>query len=143
MPAKCFVDTNIWLYSLTRDPSVAGDTRHDVAFAFLGALERPVINSQVMREACSNLLKKSKFLEERIQRLICAWYQDCEIHPSNADQHLLASELRERYAFSYWDSLIVAAALDVGCTLLYSEDMQHGHKIDDRLTIINPFADRP
>jgi len=41
------------------------------------------------------------------------------------------------------DSLIVAAALDAGCTLLYSEDMQHGHKIDDRLTIINPFADRP
>lgn len=142
MPARCFVDTNIWLYALTRDSSGISDTRHDLAFTFLGGLERPVINSQVIREACSNLIRKSGFVEERIQRLIRAWYQDCEIHPSNIAQHLLASEVRARHSFSYWDSLIVAAALDAGCTILYSEDMQHGQEIDDRLKIVNPFTER-
>jgi predicted nucleic acid-binding protein len=139
MPAKCFVDTNIWLYALTSDPDATTDKRHESAFAFLGALERPVINSQVMREACSNLIRKSGFLEERIQRLIRGWYQDCEIHPSNATQHLLASELRQNHSFSFWDSLIVAAALDAGCFTLYSEDMQHGQVIEDCLTIVNPL----
>jgi predicted nucleic acid-binding protein len=142
MPAKVFIDTNIWLYSLVQDDAAAGDERHRLAFDFLGKISRPALNSQVMRETCSNLIKKSRFSEERIRRLIRAWYQDCEVHPSNAAQHLLASELRERYSFSYWDSLIVAAALDAGCSLLYSEDMQHGQKIDDRLTILNPFVDR-
>jgi len=124
---------------LTSDPDATTDKRHESAFAFLGALERPVINSQVMREAFSNLIRKSGFLEERIQRLIRGWYQDCEIHPSNAIQHLLASELRQNHSFSYWDSLIVAAALDAGCVTLYSEDMQHGQVIEDCLTIVNPL----
>jgi predicted nucleic acid-binding protein len=143
MPDRVFVDTNIWLYSLVQDPSVSGDARHALAFDFLQALSRPVLNSQVMRETCSNLIKKAGFSEERIRRLVRGWYQDCEIHASNANQHLLASELRERHSFSYWDSLIVAAALDAGCVTLYSEDMQHGQAIDGRLTILNPFVGSP
>lgn len=77
--------------------------------------------------------------EEQLRNLIGRWYQDCEVTPSNASQHLLASRLRVSYALSYWDSLIVAAALDSGCTKLFSEDMQHGQVIEDCLTIINPI----
>lgn len=139
MPVKTFVDTNIWLYSLVQNDDVAGDARHGMAFAFLASLSRPVLNSQVIRETCSNLLKKSGYPEDAIQRLIRGWYRDCEVFPSSAAQHLLASALRERHSFSYWDSLIVAAALDAGCVTLYSEDMQHGQVIDGRLTLINPF----
>lgn len=72
--------------------------------------------------------------------LIQGWYQDCKIVHSNVSQHLLASRLRDSYSFSYWDSLIVAAALDAGCTTLFSEDMQHGQKIENALTVINPFV---
>jgi len=54
---------------------------------------------------------------------------------------LLASKLRSNNAFSYWDSLIVAVALDAGCSTLYSEDMQHGQRIEGQLTIVNPFKD--
>lgn len=142
MPDRVFVDTNIWLYSLVQDATPAGDERHRQAFAFLEDLASPVLNSQVMRETCSNLIKKSLFPENRIQRLIRAWYQECDIHPSNANQHLLASDLRARYSLSYWDSLIVAAALDAGCTTLFSEDMQHGAVIEGCLTIVNPFLNR-
>jgi predicted nucleic acid-binding protein len=41
--------------------------------------------------------------------------------------------------FPFWDSLIVAAALHGGATVLYSEDMQTGLTVNDRLTIHNPF----
>jgi predicted nucleic acid-binding protein len=47
--------------------------------------------------------------------------------------------LAARYGFSHYDSLILAAALSAGCTTLYTEDMQHGQVIDERLTLIDPF----
>ncbi len=45
-----------------------------------------------------------------------------------------------RYGINHWDALIVAAAIDSGCDILYSEDMQHGQIFDDRLTVVNPFT---
>jgi predicted nucleic acid-binding protein len=122
--------------SLTQQP---GDVRHQQAANFVAQLERPIINSQVIRETCSNLLKKSPITESQLVVLIDDWYRDCEVTVSNAAQHLLASRLRSTDSFSYWDSLIVAAALDAGCALLYSEDMQHGKVIDGWLTIVNPL----
>jgi len=49
-------------------------------------------------------------------------------------------DLQIRYQFSFYDSLIVAATLEAGCKTLYSEDMQHGQKIE-QLTISNPFME--
>ncbi len=137
MPAKVFVDSNIWLYSLIQSDD---DEKHRQAVDFLIPLDFPVINSQVIREICSNLKKKTDMPEEQLRSLIHGWYQDCNVVHSNASQHLLASRLRNSYSFSYWDSLIVAAALDADCAMLYSEDMQHGQAIDGKLTILNPFS---
>jgi predicted nucleic acid-binding protein len=47
--------------------------------------------------------------------------------------------LQERYRYSFYDSLILAAALSSGCDRLYTEDLQHGQRIEG-LTIVNPFA---
>jgi predicted nucleic acid-binding protein len=54
------------------------------------------------------------------------------------ETYLEAQRISERYGFSIWDSLIVAAALDAGCTTLYTEDLQHGQVVDD-VRIENPF----
>lgn len=51
-----------------------------------------------------------------------------------------AMRIETRYGFSWWDSLIIAAALRANCDMLYTEDMQHGQVIDGRLTLVNPFA---
>jgi predicted nucleic acid-binding protein len=134
-----FVDTNIWLYALV-DPARQSDSeKHLRAARLVGQLSHPVISSQVVRELCRNLLKKSALTEEHLRRLIDDWYPNCVLHASNQEQHLLASRLRETASFSFWDSLIVAAALDAGCSILYSEDMQHGQVVDGRLTISNPL----
>jgi predicted nucleic acid-binding protein len=136
MHDNVFVDSNIWLYSLIQPGDV---NKHQQSLNFLLQLSRPVINSQVIREICSNLKKKTSLPEDQLCTLIDGWYQDCNVVHSNAAQHLLASRLRKSFSFSYWDSLIVAAAINSNCVILYSEDMQHGLVIDGKLTILNPF----
>jgi predicted nucleic acid-binding protein len=51
-----------------------------------------------------------------------------------------AMEIESQAGISYWDALIVAAALLSGCDTLYSEDFQHGRVFEERLTVVNPFA---
>ncbi len=51
----------------------------------------------------------------------------------------LAWDLRERHKFSYWDSLIIASAMQAGCSSLYTEDLNHGMILDKKLHIVNPF----
>lgn len=51
----------------------------------------------------------------------------------------LAHKLKLKYYFSYWDSLVLATALQNHCDIIYSEDMQHQQIIDNKLTIVNPF----
>jgi predicted nucleic acid-binding protein len=52
----------------------------------------------------------------------------------------MALNLAERYQYSYFDSLILASALEAGCQILYSEDLQDGQRIENQLMIINPFS---
>ena len=130
-----FVDTNILFYSL----SAGDDAKQLAANRLLDSLVRPVINGQVIRELCINLLKKSSYDEPAIQELVKMLYLDCRVAPENVNVFLRASKLRKQQAFSYWDSLIVAAALEAGCKTLYSEDMQHGQNIEGQLLVINPL----
>ena len=55
------------------------------------------------------------------------------------DLHRTARRIAEDHGLSFYDALIVAAALEAGCDTLYSEDLQHGRKFG-RLTIVNPFV---
>ncbi len=59
--------------------------------------------------------------------------------PLTAEIHDAAVDISERYGFHFFDSLIVAAALRAKCSILYTEDLQHGQKIEG-LTIRNPFT---
>ena len=128
-------DTNIWFYAL----SAGDETKRLAANRLLDSLDRPIINSQVIRELCVNLLRKSSYDEAAIQELVASLYRDCHVAPESVSVFLRSSELRKQHSFSYWDSLIVGAALEAGCETIYSEDMQHGLRVEDRLSIINPL----
>jgi predicted nucleic acid-binding protein len=52
-------------------------------------------------------------------------------------------KIAAKYGFSFWDSMMVASALNNHCSVLYSEDLQHNQIIEDRLQIINPFQNFP
>jgi predicted nucleic acid-binding protein len=59
--------------------------------------------------------------------------------PLDLKNYKTAYKIRDNYSFSYWDSLIIASALERGCETLYSEDMQHNQVIENKLTIKNPL----
>jgi predicted nucleic acid-binding protein len=135
-PKLCFIDTNVWLYAFIQSQ---GQDKTVVAKTTIESSEI-VVSSQVINEVCVNLIKKARFDEVSIRNLIESFYSKYHVAVIDKETLLEASELRNRYRFSYWDSLIVACALAAGAIILYSEDMQSGLVVDNRLQIINPFA---
>ena len=130
----CFIDSNIWLYAFTEDDS----RKAGLARAVIAACQ-PVISVQVINEVCVNLIQKAHFPEARIADLIETFYRKYVVMDLQKEALLTASELRREYSLSYWDSLIVSAALLAGAQVIYSEDMQDGLSIRKSLRIINPF----
>jgi predicted nucleic acid-binding protein len=61
------------------------------------------------------------------------------VHPTTVETHEAGLRIAERYGLSIYDSMIAASAMDAGCDTLWSEDMQHGMKLDEGLRIANPF----
>lgn len=134
-----FIDTNIWLYRFivhSRDPH-ALDKQKIATEVTTG--EGILISTQVINEICSNLIRKARFDNSQLQTLIEEFAGGCEILAVSLETLRYSSQLRDRYSFSYWDSLIVASAVLGKATILLSEDMQDGLIVDSSLQIINPF----
>lgn len=133
----CFVDTNVWLYAFIENRDSARSARAS------GLIQQGNIrlSTQVVNEVCVNLLKKAKFSEDTLRQLIDAFYTKYDVADLQRSTFLAASELRHRYSLSYWDSMIVASALETGAEVLYSEDMQDGLLVNSWLRIVNPFSE--
>ena len=134
----CFIDTNIWLYAFIE----ADDTARSATARTLIQESEPVISTQVINEVCVNLLRRANFTEEQVGRLVESFYEKYPVIELNRSVLLMASQLRQRYSLSFWDSTIVASALSGGVPILYSEDMQHGLIIEEQLQVRNPFVQR-
>lgn len=139
MSAEVFIDTNIFIYHLD-----ASDARkHALAERIVrDALLRrnACISFQVVQECLNTALRKARvalrpdaaraYLDAVLSPLL-------RVQPSAALYHR-AVDIQERWRFSFYDSLIVAAALSAGCSRLLSEDLQDGQRIES-LTVSNPF----
>ena len=132
----CFIDTNIWIYAFVED-----ETSGKSSLAKSLIQDRPGIclSTQVINETCVNLLKTARFSEQQIARLVDSWYSKYNVVELTKPVIMQASKLRQNYGFSFWDSLIVSSAWQVKAVVLYSEDMQDGMVIENRLKIINPL----
>jgi predicted nucleic acid-binding protein len=137
MPDKpvVFIDTNIWLYAFLDTGEAEKSSR---AKEILKQTE-PVLSVQVINEICVNLIKKAGFAEEQISQLVEGLYERYPIVEMDEGILLDASQLRQEYALSFWDSMVVACALAADTQVLYSEDMQDGPIIRGTLEIRNPF----
>lgn len=132
---RCFIDTNVWLYALIESRE---SDRTRIAQEIVGKPD-VVISVQVINELCVNLLRKAHVPEDDIVGIIGDLYRTRHVVPTDMELLVSASTLRRQHGFSFWDSLIAAAALFSGADILYSEDMQHGMLLDGRLRIVNPF----
>lgn len=100
---------------------------------------RYIVSEQVVAEVSANLLRKAGIEDAHLMRLVESFYGRCQVVTPGLDLHRHAHDLRGKYSLSYWDSLIVAAALEAGCNTLLTEDMQHGLVVEERLSVLNPL----
>lgn len=138
MSVNCFVDTNILVYA--RDSSeVDKQAKAKQWLTHLWKNESGRISVQVMNEYYVTVTQKLNPGLSREQaradlRALTVW-QPLEISTTLIES---AWEIQDQYGYSWWDTLVITAALFLDCRYLLSEDMQHEQHIGN-LTIINPF----
>lgn len=132
MSGRAFLDSNILLYA------VSDDARAAVAQITVQAAH--VVSVQVLNEFAAVARRKLGRNSQEIRLAEKGFRAALEVVPMTIEHHDAALDLVDRYGFSFYDSLIVASALDAGCTRLFTEDLQHGQVLDKRLRVINPFV---
>ena len=134
MSDKIFIDTNILVYFYTKTEK-----------AKLNILEKLlsnadlVISTQVLNELSNVLFKKFNCTTEEISKLtqeVSCW---CSVYTIEIQTIIHTLSIINKYKISYFDELMITAALESNCKIMYSEDMQHNCLIEKTLHIINPF----
>lgn len=134
MPVKNFLDTNIIIYSYSQDEP----DKQQRAIECVQA-GTPWISTQVLNETVNVLRRKFSLEYPQILAVVHELTQQLQTAIVSVNTIQSALAIAERYQYSYFDSLIVASALEIGCDRLYSEDLQNGQQINNQLTVINPF----
>jgi len=135
-----FVDTNILVYfrdgSDPRRQIIAEDWLRQLAESRRGRISTQVLVEFYAVATRGDKLALSAALARTDVEAFAAWQP---VQPS-LDLFRHAWDIGDRYSLSWWDAMIVAAALIAGCNTLLSEDMADGLVVDGTLTIVNPFA---
>ena len=137
MIPRHFIDTNVLLYSISRDPQE--QAKRDRAVALLDR-DDGALSVQVLQEfyvQATRPTRPDSLPHDIAVGLIATWTRFA-VQDITLSILMGALEIKAARGLSYWDSAIVAAARALGCRELYSEDMSHGRQIDD-VTIIDPF----
>ncbi|MGE5341987.1 MAG: PIN domain-containing protein [Candidatus Omnitrophota bacterium] len=132
MKDRVFLDSNIVIYSLGADKF-----KKEIAVDLLK--KSPCISIQVVNEVVNISIKKLKmpnFDAYDIGRMLM---NNCKTIPLTENIVLKGFVISQRYGFSFWDSLIVAAAIESECSVLYTEDLQHNQNIENKLIVRNPY----
>ncbi|MBT6278132.1 MAG: PIN domain-containing protein [Chromatiales bacterium] len=140
MSADLFLDTNIFIYQLDesdRRKSLIADKVIREAVQTGNAC----ISSQVVQECLNTVLRKA---EVPLDVASARAYLDHILSPllqvtASVDLYHRGLDVQDRYRYSFYDSMIIVAALEAGCSRLLTEDLQHGQTIGP-LTIENPFG---
>ncbi len=134
MRDRVFVDTNIWLYAFMEDNKLRTKISRRIV-----PNPRTVLSTQILNEICINLIRKIKYTEENLQILIVNINNHYKVAGISTETILKASFIREHYEFNYWESLIIASALENNCSILYSDSIEPNQVIEGKLKIVNPF----
>jgi predicted nucleic acid-binding protein len=129
------VDTNIAFYALAREGEKALKAKE--VLATVSFLSVQVLNEYAnaarrkLRRDWNDIAYDLDLLRTTIP----------DIHSIDGNANSEAVRLAARYQLSFYDSLLLAVAVANGASIFYSEDMQHGLVIDEKMTIINPFLE--
>jgi predicted nucleic acid-binding protein len=140
MSDKYFLDTNIFIYSFDSQNSSKRTISEELIKNALSG--KGHISIQVVQEFLNVSTKKSgnpMNSDEAKYYISKVLFPICKIFPTE-QLYYFVLEIKEKFKFSFYDSLIIAAAIEANCKTLYSEDLQHNQKIYD-LAIVNPFVE--
>jgi len=127
---KPFFDTNVLLYL------ISAEAKAEKAETLLEA--GGVVSVQVLNEFASVASRKFKMAWPDVREALATIRAGCEVIPLTVEIHESGLAITEKYGFSFYDSLILAAAVQAKCRTVYSEDMQDGQVLQG-VTIQNPF----
>ncbi|HXE62339.1 MAG TPA: PIN domain-containing protein [Bryobacteraceae bacterium] len=129
---SAFFDTNVLIYAFTSE-----DPRKKIAEELI--IKGGTIGVQTLNEFVSVKRQKSRASWEDLLYWLGIIEKLCSPPlPMTASTHLLGLQIAQTYGYHIYDSLMLAAAVEANCTIFYTEDLHHGHKLGD-LTIRNPF----
>jgi predicted nucleic acid-binding protein len=137
MIVPSFLDTNVLLYSISRDPAEAA--KREIAEALLDT-EDKALSVQVLQEfyvQATRATRADALPHDIAAGLVRTWLR-FKVQEITLPVMLGALEIKVAHRLSYWDAAIVAAARALGCRELLSEDMTHGREVEGVL-IVNPF----
>jgi predicted nucleic acid-binding protein len=132
MEGLTFLDSNVVLYLLSEDTE-----KHDIAMDLLS--RRPAVSVQVLNEVTNVCRKKAGMSWEEVAAFLANVRHFCPVVSLTPDIHDSARRLAARHKLSFYDANIVAAAIDSGAAVVWSEDMHHGLVIEHTVTVVNPF----
>ncbi|MDN3512013.1 MAG: PIN domain-containing protein [Candidatus Jettenia sp.] len=136
MQDKVFVDTNVLIYFISSEERKKVKAK-EVIFSNQDAC----ISSQVISEFISVCFSKNLLEFDEINMLVGDLMDALKLSAIKESTIKKALQVKKDSNYSYWDSLVIASALENNCSTLYTEDMQHGQTLEDSLTIINPFKE--
>ncbi|MEN8816740.1 MAG: PIN domain-containing protein [Nonlabens sp.] len=138
MKDRSFIDSNIFIYTLNKSEDIRSE-KSKQTLSLLQKESRIVISTQVIQEISNVCIKKHLLdkndLLDYVNRLT-----NLEVAVINENIIKEAIRIKFRYQLSFYDSLIVATAIENNCSRLYSEDLNNGQSIEG-LQIINPFQE--
>jgi len=131
---KIFLDTNVLIYAYS-------GTEAEKKALVLPLLEDELVclSTQVVNEFVWVMNKKFSVPMDSLRHIVKNLFGLYQVGVINDATIAKAMDMSAQLKFPYWDSLIVASALESGCDVIFTEDLQHGQVIDNRLTVRNPF----
>jgi predicted nucleic acid-binding protein len=134
MSDRAFIDTNVFVYLNSAD----NPGKREVAKKIINSYDC-VVSTQVANELSNVLLRKYGRSIPEIKQTVAALTAVCDVAVITIATTEKALDLHERYCFSFYDSLILASAIENGCKYVISEDLHENTSIDGDLRILNVF----
>lgn len=134
MKDKIFIDTNILLYLYSED-----EKKKKRVLECISCQKSFYISTQVLNEFCQVCIKKLKVPIDIIHEALEDFKGFFSIHEVSIRTIESALIIQFENNLSYFDSLIISSALELECSQLLSEDMNHHQLIRQKLKIVNPF----
>ncbi len=134
MKDKHFIDSNILIYAHT----IQDERKKAIAHQIFSLNHEVLLNTQVVNESINVFIKRFNISFSDIEKIVEEIIYYLPIVTLDKSTIRLGLEIHNKYHYSYYDALIISSALQNECSVLY-EDLHHNQKIENTLTIINPF----